>query len=377
MNFKDAYKSCNDDIKGNREILTSILSGDSKKKSHFNYRPLLACAAMVLIAVSVSVFGFMGGENESFPETSRYIASNDVETEKSAVKKFSEPEISSSHSRNEEQESSEALVSDSGNNQSADASESQSPEALYEHKDTLASGAYGSDVKDENESIKVPEPADVKDNHNAFAPEPAEQNQNREYSSAQADESIVPDETVEYDAATDVMMAYEDSAPDSKAYAPADNPDMQSNTVMKSAAFSSDKAHQSSGGGGAASGSSAAMSNVSSREYYDYIGIDIEKKADLPDDMRFSGAPEISMKKSGGTVVSDSLLIHAASKDNPMRSISIYTSKSNAFSSDENVKIIGDGVTGSAMVCIGGVAVSIDFSNVSADEIVKLAESLR
>ncbi len=77
MNFKDVYKAYNDDICGNREILKGIFAGETKKAKQFNYRPLLACAALVAIVVSASFFGFDGNNTDITNKNGVYVASYD------------------------------------------------------------------------------------------------------------------------------------------------------------------------------------------------------------------------------------------------------------------------------------------------------------
>ena len=69
MNFKDAYKSYNDEIKGDPKVLEAILEGKKENKNVskklFVIRPSLVGAMAAMVIIAVSVFGFNNFLNSS------------------------------------------------------------------------------------------------------------------------------------------------------------------------------------------------------------------------------------------------------------------------------------------------------------------------
>ena len=86
MNFKDAYKSYNDEIKGDPKVLEAILNKGKKEtakegKKLFFIRPSFVGAMAAMVIIAVSVFGF-GNLNNPGTSEKTYIAANDINSNK-------------------------------------------------------------------------------------------------------------------------------------------------------------------------------------------------------------------------------------------------------------------------------------------------------
>lgn len=75
MNFKDVYKSYNDEIKGDPKILDAILNTSKKEdKKIFFIRPSFVGAMAAMVVIAVSVFGFNNFDQKKDSPKRTYIA---------------------------------------------------------------------------------------------------------------------------------------------------------------------------------------------------------------------------------------------------------------------------------------------------------------
>lgn len=105
-------------------------------------------------------------------------------------------------------------------------------------------------------------------------------------------------------------------------------------------------------------------------EYFDYIGVDVIEKAELPEDMKFDTNPRVIYELDNGSVVHDSFNISASSETDSSRHIDITMSKTSEFTQDT-------GNDNSTVDGINGVSVRIDSQNVSQEEVDSLLDSLK
>ena len=86
MNFKDAYKSYNDEIKGDPKVLDTILNGKKENqkeiKKVFAIRPSFVGAMAAMVVLAVSVFGFNNFDNKNSEPKKTYIAAKKADVQK-------------------------------------------------------------------------------------------------------------------------------------------------------------------------------------------------------------------------------------------------------------------------------------------------------
>ncbi len=76
MNFKDLYKSANDNIYGDRTLLDKIYS-ENEKRFVFNFKYATVCAAAVLVLITLTVYPKLNVGTESEYASDRTIVKND------------------------------------------------------------------------------------------------------------------------------------------------------------------------------------------------------------------------------------------------------------------------------------------------------------
>ena len=80
MNFKDAYKSVNDEIHGDRALLHAILNGEAQKKKafSFHFRPVYTAALAAMFVVAATSVYFGSGINDHTATEERGISHFDT-----------------------------------------------------------------------------------------------------------------------------------------------------------------------------------------------------------------------------------------------------------------------------------------------------------
>ncbi len=80
MNFKDAYKSVNDEIHGDRALLHAILNGEAQKKKafSFHFRPAYTAALAAMFVVAATSVYFGSGINDHTATEERGISHFDT-----------------------------------------------------------------------------------------------------------------------------------------------------------------------------------------------------------------------------------------------------------------------------------------------------------
>ena len=80
MNFKDAYKSVNDEIHGDRALLHAILNGEAQKKKafSFHFRPVYTAALAAMFVVAATSVYFGSGINDHTATEERSISHFDT-----------------------------------------------------------------------------------------------------------------------------------------------------------------------------------------------------------------------------------------------------------------------------------------------------------
>lgn len=85
MNFKDAYKSYNDEIKGDPKVLDAILNGKKENKKVFFIRHSYMGAIAAMVVIAVSAFGFGNFNKTSQSPQRTYIAANNSKQNKTDI----------------------------------------------------------------------------------------------------------------------------------------------------------------------------------------------------------------------------------------------------------------------------------------------------
>lgn len=80
MNFKDAYKSVNDEIHGDRALLHAILNGEAQKKKafSFHFRPVYTAALAAMFVITATSVYFGSGINDHTATEERSISHFDT-----------------------------------------------------------------------------------------------------------------------------------------------------------------------------------------------------------------------------------------------------------------------------------------------------------
>lgn len=330
MNFKDAYKSYNDEIKGNPEILDAILNKEQKKKPVFFLRPSFACAVAAVFAVAVSVVGFNKFGNisqEQAEPTKTYIAAKDISYNNEAEKKQEQVQ------KNDDKKQSDKLIV-AQNTSEPDNKNIQSPS-----KNTT-SGKAG---------------------RRSYIPQVKESNTPQNTIPDKSDEPVIEDTTTGENTNT--------GAPLEASIPPQDETDenfrdpgmpMAIRTIPEEAAYSPDE--------------------VSYEECTNYLGVDVIKKTELPDDMDFNPECIVNAQKNEetGEIVSGGVTASAVSGVDSERTLSLSVSKNESeplqkeyFYNETSGEVVG------ARSVSETVEIVLDSQKVTKTEIDTIMDSLQ
>lgn len=360
MNFKDAYKSYNDEIKSNPEVLKAVLDTDIKPRFTFNYRYAVSFAAMIALVVSVSVFSYNTFYKEKEP-TVRYIAANNVSKEVSNIEKAvtvaEKPPVAEIHE------------ADTVKGNEVKAGQSKSPNVYTPKK----LSEYVKPALEDDETSSASKTATVQEEVNSEVKTP-----------------VVP--ATEARIAAPVSPYYS-----GKAYVPAyENTDVPSSDDGEIAVASAENTSQAESEIETEASADISVLGVPSSdeipqdnkeymsytEYAEYIGFDIQSRAKLPDDMIFEPMPSAEIEYEEGVIVSDMFTASAFSVENPERNLSVSITKngpqaggfteeiSYAYSEDSQT-VLG------AYTEVSGVSVSVGVNNVTKTELDTFMNSLK
>lgn len=389
MNFKDAYKSYNDEIKGNPDVLDAILNGKPKQKQVVSFRPVMAYAAMTALVVSLSFFGFNKFYGDPKP-TKNYIASNNIrltdiaktQVEDSGIEEASiDTEDNVKQAPMQENQTSHKGTANGRNVTGGSVGSAKAPTDMPENvsgKNTVtgANEPYTADISLPDETVAEPS-----EGMQAATPPPV----NVPESMPSAGASFyVPD-------AVDVPMAEQEALPVQES-ADLSAAVSESEALLESEALSELSPMMAKSGSGAAAYSPETDGEVQtysgtesvqmpSDEYFEYLGIDIISRAKLPEDMTFETPGDATVEYDDGVVVSDMFTLEAYSAQNPQRSISLSVSKTGSdaghFTDEISYDYTDDDTVVGAYTAAGDVSLSLGVQNVTKEEINNLMKSLK
>ena len=316
MNFKDAYKLYNDEIKGDPNVLDAILNGKQKKTPVFFMRPAFACAMAAMIVV-VSVVGFNRFGNISSEQTKpnkTYIAARDISDNNEIAKNSDNKEITVAQNNTESKNSGVQKTETKDAVSYAEKRSGSTPSV--NNKSQNFDKTNTNSVKSNNQQINSIESNMLEDSVSSTNNEPV-------------------------------------AAPD---------PGMPMTTRMQpeEAVYSPDE--------------------VSYEEYSSYLGVDVLQKAELPSDMEFDPECTVNAQKNDETdeVASGSVTVWAQSNVDRQRTLSMSVSKNESspvhkeyFYNETNGEVIG------AKSVTEKVAVVVESQKVTQTEIDTLIDSLQ
>lgn len=332
MNFKDAYKSYNDEIKGDPKVLETILNGKKESKKFMFIRPSFVGAMAAMVVIAVSIFGFNSINNNPVKPQKTYIAArntNDNNT-KNIPEAFIVPDNTSvkPEDANINSEKNNSIVTEP-QNPTGNKKYPSKNSATKKTQDTPLTGAKKDDISVDN-----------------AVSEPLENSAVYEITPATEDTPNTKNEQV---------ASYETEVVSTT------NPNGDEGSDCMPAALDE---------------------TVTTADCYEYFGFDVTQKADLPEDMSFGGNVIIDSKKSEETGEMEycSFSIDAYSNKDVQRTLDVCVTKQNTPIADTDYKQsytsteTGE-VTGGKSVS-GNVSVEVNSQNVTQTEVEELIDSL-
>ena len=263
MNFKEIYKSANNEISGDRSLIDAVIK-KAEKKPVFKMAYPLACAAAALVIVAgISVYP----KNDVKPVPNTNIASNkkaDINVK---------PETSHS---TETDIKNDAVIAEKSENTSGEFNYSAKKVTPEVDNTPVAQAKMNAD--------------DVKDTE---------------------EKAIVKEEMAEIAEPLDDLMLVM----------------LEINDINASVPYAASLARSSGGGGGAlAKSDNVEFEGMTKEQYYEYIGTDITRKIELPEGMQFEEFFGATVKRSSDTknVISDNAEFYASGEN---KYVSLTTSK--------------------------------------------------
>lgn len=318
MNFKDIYKSANDNISGDRKLIESIFEKAENKKSFFvtYYRQISVCASAVILVMTVSILPMFNSDTNKGPAVQKKVAKVDsVSEQTAAIVPKSIPD----------NEYSDKVIEESA--------EKNNEDIVYQIPKTQAKGSSLAD--------KTPSRSLKKQENNAIIPDSnikQTSNENKVVNTNKADdeESIVPDisEDVNHEQAneTELQDMPKDASVTSVMMAKVPEEEFKDVDIASNRPSSGGGG----GGGGGASKAAATSRNVktvplTADEYFAYLGIDINSTfTKALAGMKLSNPETIYVNKdSTGKVVEDYASFTFLDEKNPDKIILVSTSKFN------------------------------------------------
>lgn len=363
MNFRDAYKSANDEIHADRQLLDNIIKGKKSPKAYY-FRPAYTygcAAAAVIIVIALTAYPDLMHQPEEIANQTQYV--QDADTAPAGSTGDGTAAAMPQEKAAAQQAAADGADNPVTENGSVPAENKKTAQTPVKRAENTAQPAAVQTVQPQSGSGEAP-----RNKEQAAAAE------KKPEAAAGSGISASPERSVSDDTELDL------AAVSQHAYTEADlvTADTAPNTELKINRVQPKIARSAAGGsgGGAAPGvalytaedagaeaenAAPYFESISIDEYYAYIGFNVAETLKKPDDMRFDIPAAVMLEKQAqtGAVLSDTAVFFMESENDTGRYISVTTTKlsgdaSERLNSSEFEKSYVNGT--SAVVIYDGVS---------------------
>ena len=357
MNFRDAYKSANDEIHADRQLLDNIIKGKKSKKAYY-FRPAYTygcAAAAVIIVIALTAYPDLMHQPKEIVNQTQYAQDADKAPDGST-------EDGTAAAEQQEEASVQQTAADGADNHVTEngsvpvennkppqtpVKRAQNTERPAENKKSPQTSVKRSE-KETQPTAQTVQPQSgsgeaTRNKEQAAAAEKKPEAAAGNGISASSEKSVSYETELDFAAVsphayTEADLVTADTAP---------NTELKINRVQPKAVRS---AAGGSGGaaprialytaedtGAEAEGAAPYFESISIDEYYDYIGFNVAETLKKPDDMSFEIPAAVMLEKQAqtGAVLSDTAAFFMESENDAERYISVTTTRLSGDASEQ------------------------------------------